>query len=542
VSPRRLALAALALAISACASEPPPPPATASATVPPSSAPASLPEPSKLALPNPAPAPAELPAVAAPRETPDAPFRAAPPAPGPEPTFVVPKFGRFKLKNGLEVVLAEFHDLPLVDLNLVIKSGGAANPPDLAGLADMTRRMLDEGTKTRSALAIADELATLGAVLGGGTTWDSSNASLSVLTKNLDGGLALFADVVTAPAFDPQEFARVRDNTLQAVARRKDSPPTVASLAFSRVLFGPKHPYGWPMTGVEASLKKMTPADLKKFYEASWRPGNAVLIVAGDVTAATLRPKLEAAFKSWKPGKAVARKLPAPAPAADKTKIFLVDKADAPQSSIRVGLIGIDRKSPDYFPVTVMNMILGGGFYRLDLNLREGKAWTYGARSMFDARKTPGPFSAGGEFVAAHSAESVGEILKEVNGMRDADVTDAELNRARDQITKSFPARFATRSQVAGQLAELAVFGLPDSYLTDYAKKIRAVTKDDVRRVARKYLDPGRLSIVVVGDQKSLLDPLAKIAPVELRDLDGNPLAPVPPGSAPPAGHGAAKD
>jgi predicted Zn-dependent peptidase len=526
VSPRlrlHVVVSLAAAALSACASEPPLPPAT---PPPAAAAPVAAAAPKPVALPEAAPPT---------RETPDAPFRAAPPAGGPEPTFVLPKFGRFKLKNGLEVVVAEFHELPLVDLNLVIKSGGAANPADLAGLADMTRRMLDEGTKTRNALGIADELARLGAVLGGGSGWDSSNASLSVLTKNLEGALAVFADVVTAPAFDAKEFTRVRDNTLTAIARRKDSPPTVASLAFSRVLFGPKHPYGWPMTGVEASLQKMTPADLKKFYEANWRPGNAVLIVAGDVTEATLRPKLEAAFKGWRPGKAAARKLPAPAPASEKTKIFLIDKADAPQSSIRVGLVGIDRRSPDYFPVTVMNMILGGGFYRLDLNLREGKAWTYGARSMFDARRTPGPFSAGGEFVAAHSAESVGEIIKEVNGMRDADVTEAELARARDQITKSFPARFATRAQVGAQLADLAVYGLPDSYLTEYAKKIRAVTKDDVRRVARKYLDPGRLSIVVVGDQKTLLDPLGKIAPVEVRDLEGNPIALVPPGSAPPA-------
>jgi len=527
---RRLAVLSFVLAGAGCASEPPLPPATAATPAP--AAPA-------------APKPAALPeASPPPRETPDAPFRAQPPTGVAEPSFVVPKFGRFKLKNGLEVVLAEFHDLPLVELNLVIKSGGAANPPEMAGLADMTRRMLDEGTKTRSALAIADELARLGAVLAGGSGWDSSNASLSVLTKNVEGALGVFADVVTAPAFDPKEFTRVRDNTLTAIARRKDSPPTVASLAFSRVLFGPKHPYGWPMTGVEASLQKMTPADLKKFYEANWRPGNAVLIVAGDVTEASIRPKLEAAFKAWKPGKAAARKLPAPAPAAEKTKIFLVDKADAPQSSIRVGLVGIDRKSPDYFPVTVMNMILGGGFYRLDLNLREGKAWTYGARSSFDARRTPGPFSAGGEFVAAHSAESVGEIIKEVNGMRDADVTDAELNRARDQITKSFPARFATRAQVGAQLADLAVYGLPDSYLTEFTKKIRAVTKDDVRRVARKYLDPGRLSIVVVGDQKTLQEPLGKIAPVEVRDVEGNPIALVPPGSEPPAPaakHGADK-
>ncbi len=172
-----------------------------------------------------------------------------------------------------------------------------------------------------------------------------------------------------------------------------------------------------------------------------------------------------------------------------------------------------------------MNLILGGGFYRLDLNLREGKGWTYGARSSFDARRTPGPFSAGGEFVAPHSADSVAEILKEVNGIRDSDVTDAELARAKDQIIKSFPARFATRASAGAQLADLAVFGLPDAYWADYPKNIAAVTKDDVRRVARKYLDPGHLAIVVVGDRKSIEGPLAKIARVEVRDLDGEPAS-----------------
>ena len=168
-----------------------------------------------------------------------------------------------------------------------------------------------------------------------------------------------------------------------------------------------------------------------------------------------------------------------------------------------------------------MNLILGGGFYRLDLNLREGKGWTYGARSTVDSRRAPGPISAGGEFVALHTADSVAEILKELASMRDADVTDVELARAKDQIIKSFPARFATRANVAAQLAELAVFGLPDSYVTDYTRKIAAVTKDDVRRVARKYLDPNHLTIVVVGDRKTLAEPLAKLAPVEVRDLDG---------------------
>ena len=247
------------------------------------------------------------------------------------------------------------------------------------------------GPRPASALEIADQVAALGATLSTGGTWDASNVGLSTLSKNLDPALAIFADVVQHPAFDDKEFKRVRDNTLTAITRRKDSPPTVASLALSHLLYGQKHPYGWPMSGTEASIKKVTPADLRAFYDANYHPNNAALIVAGDTTEAALRGKLEAAFKGWRSKHVAAKKPPAPAGAAAETKIFLIDKAGAPQSSIRVGLVGIERQSPDYFPVTVMNLILGGGFYRLDLNLREGKGWTYGARSSFDSRKTPGP-------------------------------------------------------------------------------------------------------------------------------------------------------
>ncbi len=512
---RRLLTVALSCAWAlGCASAPPPGAATAA---PPAGASAPAAPPPA----TPGPAPASGPAV---RETPDAPFRQQPPTAGPEPTFTPPRWQRFKLKNGLDVFLVEFHDLPLIDFNLMIKTGGAANPADRAGLADLTANMLDEGTKTRTALGIADEMAVLGATLSTGSTWDASNVSMSTLARNLDPALAVFADVVQNPTFDEKEFTRVRDNLLTAIGRRKDSPPTVANLAYTRLLFGAKHPYGWPMTGAESSIKQLTPADLRAFFDANYRPNNAALIVAGDTTVAALRAKLEVAFGKWKAKRVPAKRLPPPAGAAAATRVFLIDKAEAPQSSIRVGLVGIERTNPDYFPVTVMNLILGGGFYRLDLNLREKQGWTYGARSTFDSRKTPGPFSAGGEFVAPHSADSVAEILKEISGMRDADVTDVELSRAKDQIVKSFPARFATRANVAAQLAELAVFGLPDSYVTDYTRKVAAVTKDDVRRVARKFIDPTHLTIVVVGDKKTLADPLAKLAPVEVRDLDGDPV------------------
>ncbi len=271
--------------------------------------------------PPPPPPPAAAPSSPQ-RETPDAPFRANAPAPGAEPQFKVPGFKRFKLKNGLDVILAEFHDLPLVDVSLVVKAGGGANPPELAGLAEMTANMLDEGTKTRSALDIADEMAVLGANLATASSWDASTATMSVLTKNLDAALAVWADVVQNPAFSEPEFARVRDNLLTAIARRKDSPPVIATLAMSKILYGDKHPFAWPMTGVEASLKKLTVADLHKFYDAYYRPNNAVLIVAGDVTEAVLRPKLESALKSWKSRPVPKRKLAAP-PVATRTKIVL---------------------------------------------------------------------------------------------------------------------------------------------------------------------------------------------------------------------------
>lgn len=500
------------LGASACAEEPMAPPAVPAAEPPPPP-------------PPPPPAPRKDEVLAA-RLTPDAEFRKAQPTAGPEPDFKVPAVKRFKMKNGLQVILAESHDLPVLDFNLIIKAGGAANPKGLAGLADLTANMLDEATKTRGALQIADDVNQLGANLGTGAGWDISHVTLSSLSKNVDKALAIWADVLLNPTFDEKEFTRVRDNLVTGMQRRKDSPPAVGSLTFSRVLFGDDHPFAWPGNGVEESVKKITIADMKKLHDAYYRPNNAVLVVAGDVTEEALKAKLDGVLADWKAKPVKATRLPKPA-APDKTRVYLVDKAGAPQSSVRVGLIGIERTNPDYFGATVMNLVLGGSFMRLDMNLREGKGWTYGARSGFDMRRTPGPFSAGGEFKAEvpdnHTADAVKEILAEMKKMRDEDVTDDELRRAKDQITKAFPARFATRNSIAGQYADLAIFGLPDNYWETYVKKIEAVSKADVRKVAQKHLQMDKLAIVVVGDQKSNEKPLADFGAVEIRDLDGKP-------------------
>jgi len=509
-------LTALGATSGACAGAPPPP---AAAPVAQSAAPPPTPTPSPAASCAPsqtAPAPLPPPPV-----TPDAPFRAQPPAAGPEPFFQIPAYKRFKLKNGANVILAEFHDLPLVEMHLVINAGGGANPGGEAGLADLTANLLDEGTTTRSALQIAEQIGELGAALTTGSSWDASVVTLSTITRSFDAALGIWADVIVHPAFAEKELARVRENLLTAVTRRKDSPPTLATLLLARVLYGERHPYGWPQTGVEETLKKLTIADVKRFYAAQYKPSNATIIVAGDITEGELRPKLERALVEWKAGKAAPVKLPAPASAAGK-RIYLIDKPGAPQSSIRVGFVGSKRNDPDYFPIVLMNQILGGSFYRLDMNLREHRQWTYGARSSFEMRRTPGPAAAGGEFVAAHTADAVGEILKEMRTMATTEVTDEELARAKDNFIRGFPARFSTRASTAALLGELSIYGLPDSFLTDYTKKLQAVTKADVLRVAKRFLTD-KVAIVVVGDRASEEAALRKLAPLELRDLDGAP-------------------
>jgi zinc protease len=515
---------ALSLVAGACAVIPPPPAAA------PPAAPAVAAEPSLApavpARPEP-PVPAE---VVAPRFTPDAEFRTQRPLAGSARPFKVPAVKRFRLKNGLKVILAESHRLPLVGVELVIKTGNAANPRGKAGLADLVADMLDEGTRTRNALAIADDIATLGATLGTNAGWDATSLSISGLSENIDRALAIWADVLLEPAFDEKELGRVRDNLLTALQRRKDSPPLVAGINFARVLYGENHPYGWPATGTQQTIKTITPADLRKFWETFYRPNNAVLVVAGDITAAEVRAKVEPLLKQWKARPVPRVNLPR-AVAMARTKVFLVDKAGAPQSSIRIGLVGIDRRSPDYYRAVVMNHILGGGFKRLGLNLRENKGWTYGVSSFFDARRTPGPWTAGGEFVAVHTAESVAEILKEVRSLREAEVSDKELQETKDELIKAFPARFATVNQIAAQMVTLAVYDLPDNDLESYTRKLAAVTRADVHRMAQKYLNPDHMAVVVVGDQKSNEAPLRKIADLELRDLDGNPL-PAPAGPA----------
>jgi zinc protease len=457
------------------------------------------------------------------RQTPDAEFRHKLPAAGEKTPFKVPEVKRFRLKNGLRVILAESHKLPLVGVEMVVRTGNGANPRDKAGLADLVADMLDEGTATRSATQIAEKIAQLGATLSTNATWDASSLSVSALTENIDRALDVWADVLLQPAFSEDDLARVRENLLSTLARRKDSPPLVAGLTFARALYGESHPYGWPLGGTEESVRRITRTDVQNFFQAFYRPNNAVLVVAGDIKEAELRTKMDKLLATWKPKPIPTAKIPK-APPVEKTQILLVDKAGAPQSSIRLGLVGIERKNPDYYRALVMNQILGGTFKRLTLNLRETKGWTYGVASMFEARRAPGPWTTGGEFVANHTADSVTEILKEISALRSDEVGESELKDTKDEILRAFPARFATANQVAAQMAALAVYDLPDKELQTFTARIASVSAADVHKMAQKYLRPDYMVIVVVGDRSSIEASLRRIGEVELRDLDGAPI------------------
>ncbi len=452
------------------------------------------------------------------------------PKPQPDPTLHLPTSQRRKLSNGLEVLIVEHHELPVVNMNLVIKSGAATDPVAAAGLASITADMLDEGTKTRSALGISDALTSIGARVSTGAGWDASSADLITLTRQLDRALDIYADVITNPAFSDTEFKRVRGRRLALLQQQRDDANAIANVVYASLLYGREHPYGHPAIGNEASLTALSEQDARRFYETYYRPNNAALIVAGDVRPATLMPQLERAFAGWKRADVPAAANVNAAPSArDHAMIYLVDKPGAAQSVIQIGQVGVARATPDYFPLLVLNTMLGGAFVsRINLNLREDKGYTYGARSSFDYRRGPGPFTASAPVFTNVTKESVTELLKELRGIRgERPVDEAELTYARQSLVRGFGRGFETPEQIAGRLSDLVLYGLPDDYFNHYTAHVRAVTLADITRVANRYLDPGHMAILIVGDRKVVEPGLRSLenvgATVTLLDPEGRP-------------------
>jgi zinc protease len=452
------------------------------------------------------------------------------PKPGPEVTLRLPKLERSKLSNGLEVLVVQHHELPVVNMNLVVKTGGAADPDDRAGLANVTANMLDEGTRTRSTLDISNALVAIGANVNTNAGWDSSNASLLTLTRNLDRALDIYSDVVLNPTFPEAELKRINDQRLTAFKQRRDDANAIAGIVFPALLYGRNHPYGHPLTGDETSVAATAAADVRKFYETYYRPNNAALIVVGDVTPAQIMPKLEKAFGKWAQAPVPAVDVTAAPVARQRNTFYIVDRPGAAQSVIQIGHVGVSRSSQDYFPLVVLNRLLGGGFIsRVNLNLREDKGYTYGARTAFDYRRGAGPFAASAGVYTRVTKESVAEFMKELRGVRgEIPITPEELLYAKQGFGRAvLSSGFETPSQIANRLEDIVLHGLPDDYFNSFGARIAAVTLEDVNRVARQHINPDRFAILVVGDRKEIEKGLRELQDVSSEvvfvDSEGRP-------------------
>ena len=451
----------------------------------------------------------------------------APPDLASPPALSLPPIVTRTLGNGLQVVVVEHHELPVADFALIVRSGAEADPAGHAGLATLTASMLDEGTTTRSALEIADAVAWLGADLGSFGGFDESRVMLHVPTAQLDSALALFADVTIRPSFPPADFDRLKQERLTALLQLKDRGPAIADIAYANIVFGREHPYGRPMPGTEQSVGRITRGDVLRFHRAFYRPNNATLIVVGDVQTDDIVRRVERAFGGWERATVPATRFPAARPAASTT-VYLIDKPGAAQSSFRIGGVGAARSTDDYFALLVMNTILGGSFTsRLNQNLREEKGYTYGAGSSFALRREPGPFTARAEIVSAKTDSALLEFIGELRGILDT-VPQDELSKAKRYLQLQLPGDFETTRDIAGQLSPLVLHGLPLDYYDSYVQRIDAVTQEDVRRVADRYIDPSRLAVVIVGDRATIEPGLRAlgIGDITIRDLEGEPVRP----------------
>jgi zinc protease len=444
--------------------------------------------------------------VAAPVFAQQAPDRSKAPAPGPLPALRLPPVEKRTLSNGLQVWILGVHKVPTVHLQLTLKAGTGVDPAAKFGLASLTADMLDEGAGGKSALEIADAVDYLGAELSASAGSDAAYVELHVPVSRLADALPVMADVVARPAFPEAELKRLREERLASLLETEDDPEQLIGVAFPRLVFGPKHRYGSPQIGTPESLGSITVADLKAFHGSHYRPANAALIVAGDVTAETIVPMLEGALGGWKGAAAAAPASIAGGTAAQlKTRqVFLIDKPGAAQSQIRLGWIGAPRATPDYFALRVLNTILGESFTsRLNTNLREVHGYTYGASSRFDMRLSAGAFFAAAGVQTDKTTESLKEFFIELARIHEA-VPAEELEKAKNYLALQLPRSFETTRGTANALAQAYLYDLPADYYATYADRVRAVTAADVKRVADKYIQPDKFAVVIIGDRKTI--------------------------------------
>ena len=435
-----------------------------------------------------------------------------------------------ELDNGLSVILARRDAVPVVNLTMLLDAGYASDQFALPGTARMAMGMLDEGTTSRGALEISDTLDSLGANLGAGSNLDVSTVSMSALVENLDESLDLFADVILNPSFPEDEFERQQQQQLAGIGREKVQPVSMGQRVLPRILYGDGHAYSNPLTGsgTEESVGSLDVDALRAFHDTWFKPNNATLIVVGDIAMGDLLPAIESRFASWEAGDVPAKNLAEVEPQPE-TVVYLIDRPDSAQSIIFAGQLAPPKGDPRNLQIEAMNDIIGGGFTsRINLNLREDKSWSYGARAILLDAAGQRPYYAFAPVQTDRTAESMAEIDKEIRGIRSGGSrppTADELAKVTDQNTLTLPGRWETNGAVMASLIEMTRFDLPDDYWDTFADAVRGVGLSDVSAQADRVLQPDNLVWIVVGDRVRIEEKIRALGLGEMRflDADGNP-------------------
>lgn len=451
------------------------------------------------------------------------------PEQGPTPKVKFPEIQKAELKNGLKIVLAERHTIPVVNFNLVIDAGYSADQFGLPGTSKLAMEMLDEGTKKRTALQISEELSLLGASLSTGSDLDASYVTISALKSKLDESLDIFTDVILNPSFPESDFNRLKSQILSAIQREKVTPTSMALRVFPKILYGKDHAYGNPLTGsgTEESVRKISREDLIKYHQTWFKPNNATLVVVGDVTMGELLPKLEKFFSNWKPGK-VPKKNITPVEHKQKSEIYILDRPGSLQSLIFAGHIAPSSNDPDDIAIEMMNTIFGGTFTsRINMNLREDKHWSYGASSFLMGALGQRPFIVYANVQLDKTKESMVEIKRELEEYlttRPATIEELEKNKQNEVL--SLPGTWETMRSVLGSLVTMVKYKLPDDYYYSYSEKIKNLKLEDIHRAIRKVINPNGLVWVIVGDREKIEKGIRELNYGEIHfiDSDGNLL------------------
>ncbi len=428
------------------------------------------------------------------------------------------KYRKATLDNGLKIIMVEHHELPVVAIELLVKAGSVHDPQEKQGLANIVAQLLREGTRSKDSLEISEEIDFIGGTLSADCEYDSTSITATALVKHFKTILDLLSEVARFPTFKPKDLEFHRDKAITYILREKDNKRIIAGRHFSETLYG-THPYAHPPIGTVEGLRAITGKEIIQFHKGHYVPNNSILTVVGDIDPESILAVVKKTFGSWKKGEVQESKIP-PVPEIAGYRIRLVDKPDLTQTEIWIGHLGIKRTDHEYFPLLLMNYILGRGpVSRLYTEVRAERGLSYGVKSIFDARRLRGPFYIRTYSKNETAIETLRVVLDGLKKLKSGGITKEELDSARAYYVGHFPLSLETPAQIASRIIEQEFYGLPEDYLEKYLENIKAVSIEGVNRAIKRVLDPKNLVIVLVSKAEDILKDAKKIGEVELKGL-----------------------